>query len=327
MTKPIPRLLVLLSLAALSACSTGNYQPFVKQYEDQFRKANPYAVHFVTRLDGYKINVREFGLANKKHGPTIILLHGFPDSQHLYDPLITLLAKERHVISFDFMGWGDSDKPAAHRYDIASLRMDLEAVLTAFQLESVQLVVHDLSGQPGIDWALDNAGKVASLVLLNTYYSPMKSLVPPEAIARFSTPGSWRDFSVIVANHSDAIWQRGVEEQISKFFVNASARDIYVKIFAQQALGIRPAFFGENAVLLDEIEHRRQLASRLKQFGKPVHIIFGADDPYLNSGVAIEFQSLFSGSKLFLVKSAAHYVQLDQPEQVAQIILSPVAEQ
>ena len=118
------------------------------------------------------------------------------------------------------------------------------------------------------------------------------------------------------------MWQRGVEEQISKFFVSQSAREVFVKIFMHQALGIRQAFFGENAVLLDEVARRSQFLPRLKQFRKPVCIIFGADDSYLNVSVATEFQGLFPGSKLFLIQNAAHYVQLDQPLQVAQIILS-----
>ncbi len=325
MTKHILRANTLLCLAALSGCASISHQSFVEQYKRQFREANPHTGHSIARPDGPKINAREFGLANKGRGPTILMMHGFPDSQHLYDPLITSLAKERHVVTFDFVGWGDSDKPIGHRYDISSLRNDLETVLTAFDLESVQLVVHDLSGQPGIDWALDNEARVAALVLLNTYYSPVQSLKPPEAIARFATPGLWRDLSVMAANHSDTMWQRGVEEQISKFFVNPSARDIFVKIFVHQALGIRPAFFGETAILPEEVARRSQVVPRLKQFRKPVRIIFGADDPYLNSSVATEFQRLFPGSELFLIKNAAHYVQLDQPEQVAQIMLSSVS--
>ena len=47
-----------------------------------------------------------------------ILMHGFPDSLHLYDRLAPLLAKKRRVITFDFLGWGNSDKPEDHRYDV-----------------------------------------------------------------------------------------------------------------------------------------------------------------------------------------------------------------
>ncbi len=313
---------VLLCLVLLNGCAAPEYAAFTEQYRRQFRDANPHVVRAAMRSDGLKASAREFGAANKNRAPTIVMMHGFPDSQHLYDSVIPPLAKTRHVITFDFLGWGDSDKPAGHKHDVSSLRRDLEAVVSAFDLRSVVLVVHDLSGQPGIDWALDNEERVSALVLLNTYYLSMAGLRPPEAIARFSTPGPWRDLSVWAANRNDAMWQRGVEEQIRKFFASQSARDTFVGVFVHQALGIRPAFFGQNAVLRDEITRRDQVAPRLKQFRKPVRIIFGADDPYLNQSVANEFHRLFPMSDLFLIGKAAHYVQLDQPAQVAELILT-----
>jgi haloalkane dehalogenase len=250
------------------------------------------------------------------------MMHGFPDNQHLYDLVIPILASTRHVITFDFLGWGESDKPSDHRHDVSSLRNDLEAVVSALNLRSVVVVIHDLSGQPGIDWALDNEDRVAALVLLNTYYSSMAGLKPPEAIARFSTPGLRRDLSVWGAGHSDAMWQRGVDDQISKFFASQSAREAFVPIFVHQALGIRPAFFGHNAGIRKEIARRDPLGPRLVNFHSPVRIVFGADDPYPNSSVANEFQQLCPGSELFLIANAAHYVQLDQPLRVAELILT-----
>ena len=61
---------------------------------------------------------------------------------------------------------------------------------------------------------------------------------------------------------------------------------------------------------------------KLPQFDRPVRIIFGDADPYLNTGVARRFQELFSGSELFLVPGARHFVQMDEPAQVARFILA-----
>jgi haloalkane dehalogenase len=308
----------------LVGCKSVDDKAFFTQYVKTYQENNPQLTKTIARDDGYKINVREFGIANKGNGPTVVMMHGFPDSQYLYDPLIAKLYKTRHVITFDYVGWGNSDKPAKHTYNVASLRKDLDTVMASYQLASVQMVVHDLSGQPGIEWVLENEAKTHSLVLLNTYYSPMENLIAPEAIARFSTPGVKREISILFTNLSDNFWQNGVKEQLSKFFTNEEARDIYIKIFAHQALGIRPAFLGENKVLWDEIEQRRAMAPTLKQFKKPVLIIFGEDDPYLNKGVAKEFHGLFATSQLFLINGASHYVQLDKPDEVAEIMLNIV---
>ena len=119
--------------------------------------------------------------------------------------------------------------------------------------------------------------------------------------------------------------QQGLIDQTSKFYSNAEVREKYIKIFAQQALEIRPAFFGLNEVLLAEMEKRRQAVPRIKNYVKPVAIIFGGDDPYLNTDVAREFDALFPNSSLTIVEHAGHYVQLDQPEKVSSAILTAIS--
>jgi pimeloyl-ACP methyl ester carboxylesterase len=51
-------------------------------------------------------------------------------------------------------------------------------------------------------------------------------------------------------------------------------------------------------------------------------IIFGSSDPYLNKGVAETFHELLPTSDLFLLPGARHFVQMDEPEEVARLILS-----
>ena len=62
---------------------------------------------------------------------------------------------------------------------------------------------------------------------------------------------------------------------------------------------------------------------QMKAFRRPVRIIFGAKDPYLNRGVAQRFHELFPTSDLFLIPDANHFVQIDEPEEVARLLLSP----
>ena len=85
--------------------------------------------------------------------PAVVMAHGFPDDHHLYDRVVPLLAG-RHVVVFDWLGWGESDTPADYRYDAANQARELDAVVSGLGLDTVALVVHDSSGPPGIDWAL-----------------------------------------------------------------------------------------------------------------------------------------------------------------------------
>ncbi|MEW8506671.1 MAG: alpha/beta hydrolase [Candidatus Thiodiazotropha sp.] len=298
-------------------CSSINHQAYFEKYEEAFRAKASYKTHHIQRGEFF-VHAREFG--KRTNRPTLIMLHGFPDSMHLYDWLIPELMDDRHIITFDFLGWGESDKPEGHSYDVASLRQDLEAVVAKFELEDVVLVLHDASGQPGIDWALDNPENTAGLVLLNTYYSPMPTLKAPEAIELFSTPGLRRDLSVWATSLSDSIWLSRYNDQMSKFISTKALREPFQKILGHQSLKIRPAFYGLNRVLREEIKKRESRLPELADFRPPVLIIFGNDDPYLNAGVAKEFHNLFENSELFLIENGGHFVQVDKPKRVADLL-------
>lgn len=313
-------LLIIFILALAGCASAPSTQPIFDAHIAQFKIAQPHTDHSIVRGDGQRIQAREFNAAKKGHAPTLVMMHGFPDNQHLYDLLIPELSKQYHLVSFDFLGWGASEKPAAHVYNVASQRADLEAVVKQLGLDQVVLVLHDLSGQSGIDWALDNEVQTAGLVLLNTYYSPMASLVAPEAIQFYATPSLFRDIAVWGATKSGGNFQSGVGGQLARFFSNTKVRDAFTPIITNASVSIRPAFFSSTSVLWQELEARRTLVPRVQQFKKPVHIIFGADDPYLNPGVARDFKQLFSNSSLDLVPQAGHYVQLDRAEELGRIM-------
>jgi haloalkane dehalogenase len=325
----ILRLFIAPIVTLLAALNTGcagtgtSTQPIYDDYIARFNAAQPHTERTIARADGLTLKAREFGTVHKDKGgaPTLVLMHGFPDNQHLYDLIIPPLAKNFHVVSFDFLGWGDSDKPNPFLYNVASQRADLDAVVSALKLDSVVIVVHDLSGHVGIDWALDNEAKTQALVLLNTYYTPMPTLVAPDAIEFYSTPGVLRDLAIWGANKSQSRFQSGLASQIGKFMSNAAERSVFVPVISHSAPGIRPAFFSSTGVLWDEINQRVKNLPRAAQFKKPVHIIFGVDDPFLNTGVATEFERMFSNASLDLIDNANHYVQLDQADQVSRIML------
>ncbi len=173
-------------------------------------------------------------------------MHGFPDNLHLYDRLVPCLAPRRRVVTFDFLGWGASDKPTDYSYTAANQTDELAAVTKQLALQQVILVAHDASGPPAIDWALAQPKWVAGLVLLNTYYCGMPTLRPPEAIYLFSAPrfrGIARYFSQLFGN---LIFRKMFWWQVGRFFKDAEVRDKFLPLFYRQFEAMpstRPAFF------------------------------------------------------------------------------------
>ena len=280
----------------------------------------PFIDHSVKR-GNYRLYAREYDGG----GPPIVLMHGFPDNLHLYDRLVAFLSPPRRVIVFDFLGWGLSDKPSGYAYSAANQEADLDAVVNEFELANAVLVAHDASGPPAIDWARHHPNRVAALVLLNTYYSAMPTLRPPEAIFLFSTPLVRSVARPVSGLFNHLIFRRMYWWQVGRFFRDADVRRQFVPLLYQQFDAMpstRPAFFRLNEDLLPTIRSRTKAVSELQKFRRPVRIIFGASDPYLNEGVARKFHELFPSSDLFLLPGARHFVQMDEPERVASLILS-----
>jgi haloalkane dehalogenase len=278
-----------------------------------------YNESFVQR-DQHRIYVQEY----PGEEPAIVLMHGFPDNLHLYDRLIPYLSPPRRVITFDFLGWGASDKPLGYPYTASNQVGDLDAVITELRLQQVILVAHDASGPPAIDWALAQSERIAGLVLLNTYYCAMRTLRSPEAIWLFSTPIVRNIARPVSAMFGHWIFRRMYWWQVGRFFRDAEVRNQFVPLLYQQfdtTPSARPAFFALNEDLLPTIASRTKQLPKLREFKRPVRIIFGDADPYLNAGVARRFHELFPGSELFLVPGARHFVQMDEPAQVARFIL------
>jgi haloalkane dehalogenase len=258
-------------------------------------------------------------------GPAIVPMHGFPDNLHLYDRLVPhLVAEGRRVVLFDFLGWGRSDKPKGYPYTADNQTRDLDAVIEHLGIEDVVLVAHDASGPPAIDWALWHPERTAALVLLNTYYGRSAGARPPEAIFLFSTP-VLRNVARFVSGRFD-LFRRMYWWQVGRRFIrDEEVREEFVPLLYEQFAATpstKPAFFSLNADLWGTMRSRSGAEPEMRAFGRPVRIVFGEADSYLHAGVARHFHDLFPNSELFLLPTARHFPQLDEPEEVAHLILS-----
>ena len=94
------------------------------------------------QLNQHRIYTREYS----GEEPTIILMHGFPDNVHLYDRLVPLLWPPRRIVTFDFLGWGASDKPVGYQYTDTMQVLELEAVVEQCILKALSLEYTTLPG-------------------------------------------------------------------------------------------------------------------------------------------------------------------------------------
>ncbi len=253
-------------------------------------------------------------------GSALVLMHGFPDNLHIYDRLIPYL-HGRQVITFDFLGWGASDKPADYPYTSKQQEGDLQAVLDTLGVEQVVLVPHDASGPVAINWALDHPDRVCALVLLNTYYAKAPTLRFPEFISLFADPAYAALTRSLAQQPTVARWL--LTWQGGQFAGGGQGAEMLLPMVVPQFASTPstfPAFISLTSDLHATLRADTQRLPELKTFDRPVRIIFGAGDPYLNQGVAEHFHEAFPTSELFLLHKG-HWPQLDGPEEVARLLL------
>ena len=268
----------------------------------------------------YRIHARE----HPGTAPTIVLMHGFPDNHHLYDRVVPYLG-DRHVVVFDFLGWGKSDKPKGYDYTFANQTGDLDAVIAGLGLDRVVLVVHDASGPPGINWAVDHPQRVAAIVALNTFYSllPGAPPNPPEAIRLFSDPNFQRLTDHFAKSPREFRWL--YDFQVGGFIRNDSVRKKFVPLLYRQ-FETKPstleAFLRLNVDLNPAVLANTEREPQLASFTAPVRTAFGELDPYLSPAQGRALAALFPNSEALTVPGVGHFPQLDAPAEVAQLILT-----
>src|SRR5215469_14281696 len=119
--------------------------------------------------------------------PALVLMHGFPEDCRIYNRLVPLLSPRR-AVTFDFLGYGSSDRAQPGTLSRADHVHQLGAVLDALGIQTAVLVGHDASGPVAIDYALSAPDRVGRLILLNTYYGHAPALRLPELIRLLADP-------------------------------------------------------------------------------------------------------------------------------------------
>jgi haloalkane dehalogenase len=113
---------------------------------------------------GVRCFVRQQG-----EGDPVVLMHGVPVSSFLYRKVLPLLA-ERGLrgVAFDLPGMGLAEKPESFDYSWSGLGRWTGEAIDALGIDQCHLVLHDIGGPIGLEWALRNQDRVISLTVLDT---------------------------------------------------------------------------------------------------------------------------------------------------------------
>jgi pimeloyl-ACP methyl ester carboxylesterase len=130
------------------------------------RSANHATYHRTIEIDGLEIFYREAGDPTT---PTVLLLHGFPTSSHMFRNLIPRLSDRFHLVAPDYPGFGASSMPSPEEFEYTfdNLTEVVEKFVAKLGIERYSLYLMDYGAPVGYRLAAKHPERVQSLVIQN----------------------------------------------------------------------------------------------------------------------------------------------------------------
>ena len=119
-------------------------------------------VRRITLASGLRLDYAERG-----SGPTVLFVHGYPDSRRAYEPIMRLMPAGVRVIALSQRGFGDSDRPESG-YAMADFAADAVAFMDAVGIAEATVIGHSMGSIIAQEIALSYPERVAGLVLIGS---------------------------------------------------------------------------------------------------------------------------------------------------------------
>ncbi|GAC10257.1 haloalkane dehalogenase [Paraglaciecola chathamensis] len=271
---------------------------------------------FVDDFDGGEMRMHYLD-EGSKDGEVVLLLHGEPSWSFLYRNMIAPITdKGYRVIVPDLIGFGRSDKPTKRSDYTYQRHLDwLRNILSQLSLENITLVCQDWGGLLGLRLVAEHSDKFARVLAANTML-PTGDHAPGEAFMK------WRTFSQEVAEFPVA----GIIKGATVTELAPSVLEGYNAPFPSEEhkAGVRQFPLLVPITTDDpQTENNRAAWQTLKRFSKPFLTAFSDSDPVTAGGDKI-MQKLIPGTQgqsHTTITNGGHFLQEDQPQQLAQVLL------
>ena len=249
-------------------------------------------------------------------GEPVVLMHGVPVSCFLYRKLVPLLAGQgMRGVAFDLPGLGLADRPEGFDYSWSGLAHWSAQAIDALGIDRCHLVVHDIGGPVGFEWAIRNPDRVLSLTALNTLVDA----------ASFHRPWPMHPFSI-----------RGVGELWLRSMTRVPFRQIYYLVGIEDRAAVPAAEVDAHHALLKRGDGGRAFLKIMRGFelteakerffreglGRrpyPAQVVWGENDRMLDRRRRRAVQEALGVEDATLLP-AKHFLQEDQPDAVVEAI-------
>lgn len=262
-------------------------------------------------VDGVRIAYRDRG-----QGEPVIFIHGTPS--HSYEwrdvaPHIEAAGGYR-AITYDLLGYGQSERPMRRDTSVAAQTDLLEKILVGLGTNSVNIIAHDIGGAIAQRFAIAWPERVRRLMLIDT-------------VSYDSWPSStWRtiideeldEYRSLTQDRFDALLTRQLKMTVEN--ENTMADGVLAAYLAPHQSPLGRASFFEHQVRHYDSKYTAEISDKLNALTMPVRILWGECDQWQPVAYAQRLNQEIPGADLVVVPQAGHFVMEDAPERITQEI-------
>ena len=262
-------------------------------------------------------------------GPTLVLLHGWPEFCRTWRRLMPLLRENFDLVAPDLRGFGDTEKPHAGPTDQVTadvLAEDLAALLDALSLDRpVGLVSHDIGAYAAQSFARRWPERVAGLFFFNCPYPGIgPRWAEPEHLKEI-----WYQSFHLLPWAADLVGSspEACGLYIGHFLRHWSAdpqafdedREAWIDNFLKPG-NLQGGFNWYIGARRSRLAVMRGEAPDLPPIATPTRVLWGGRDPVLKAEWMDRLPEFFSDLEASVADEAGHFVQMEQPELAAAAI-------
>jgi pimeloyl-ACP methyl ester carboxylesterase len=143
------------------------------------KKEYPFHSRYLV-LDGVRLHYLDEG-----SGDAVLFVHGTPSWSFEFRHIVSALSGSYRCIAPDHIGFGLSDKPHDYNYSPRIHSGNLNQLIARLDLKNITMVVHDFGGPIGLNYAIQNPGKIKQLVIINSWLWSLKEDPKYGSLRRF----------------------------------------------------------------------------------------------------------------------------------------------
>jgi haloalkane dehalogenase len=250
-------------------------------------------------------------------GPPILFVHGTPTWSFEYRHLIQALSRTHRCIAPDHLGFGLSQRPRDFPYTPEAHARVLAQFVQRLGLQSFTLVAHDFGGPIALPLALEQAGRVQRLVLLNTWmwsFADDPSMLRKARLAGGAL-GRWLyrrlNFSLrVLTPHAYGDGRKltaAIHRQYLALFPDADSRERVLWTLARALT--------ESSAYYDRLWQRRERLSAI-----PTLILWGMRDRAFPPAMLTRWRQAAPHARVVELAEAGHWPHEESPAEVARAL-------